>query len=153
MFLNLVFYDPRRFNSVHFTHPHITPEEVVGHVIQLQLKFEVLRFCRSELLTQTVRVSCQVCWFWETRTWCIWQLFQQDCIDDGGCRLEVLQLCLLTHTGYDLCCHLGADLPVVVVLLLSQDVLATSFNYGCSTGVSLIKQKNKNELDGHSTEA
>ena len=59
MFLNLVFYDPRRFNSVHFTHPHITPEEVVEHVIQLQLKFEVLRFCRSELLTQTVRGSSQ----------------------------------------------------------------------------------------------
>ena len=38
-----------------------------------------------------------------------------------GCGLEALHLCLLTHTGYDLCCHLGADLPVVVVLLLSQD--------------------------------
>ena len=70
-----------------------------------------------------------------------------------GCGLEALHLCLLTHTGYDLCCHLGADLPVVVVLLLSQDVLATSFNYCCSTEIRLIKQKNKNELDGHSTEA
>ena len=66
-----------------------------------------------------------------------------------GCGLEALHLCLLTHTGYDLCCHLGADLPVVVVLLLSQDVLATSFNYCCSTEIRLIKQKNKNELDGH----
>ena len=37
--------------------------------------------------------------------------------------------------------NLGANLPVVVVLLSACDELATTFNNSCSSGVDLIKQK------------
>ena len=59
----------------------------------------------------------------------------------GGCGFEVLDLCLLAYAGHNLRCNLGANLPVVVVLLSAWDELATTFNNSCPTGVDLIKQK------------
>ena len=71
----------------------------------------------------------------------------------GGCGFEVLDLCLLAYAGHNLRCNLGANLPVVVVLLSAWDELATTFNNSCPTGVDLIKQKrDRIKLDGNSTE-
>ena len=43
--------------NIHFTYSNIIPEEVVGDVLQFQLKLKVTRFCRAEFLTKAVRVS------------------------------------------------------------------------------------------------
>ena len=55
--------------------------------------------------------------------------------------------------GTQSCRNLGINLPVVVVLLFAWDELASRFNYSCSTGFDLIKQKrDRIKLDGNSTE-